>query len=73
MCWRTFRSKPKHKSTSERVTSEPRLGSLALFELDRAGPQFKVLGKTGVSSFLNRMVHFDRLMAFADSVHRQWR
>jgi hypothetical protein len=45
MCWHTFRSKREHRSTLERVTSEPRLGSPAWFELDQARAQSEVLGK----------------------------
>jgi hypothetical protein len=41
-----------------RMTSEPHLGSPTRFELDRARAQSEVLGKTRVSSFLNRMVRF---------------
>jgi hypothetical protein len=49
----TFRSKREHMSTSERMTSEPHLGSLAQFELDRAGAQSDASRKTGVSDFPN--------------------
>jgi hypothetical protein len=45
-------------STLERMTSEPRLGSLAQFEHDQAGAQSEVLGKTRVSIFSNQMVRF---------------
>jgi hypothetical protein len=57
-CWRTFWLKHEHGSPSEKVNNEPRLGLLALFELDRSGVQSKVSGKTEVSSFPNRMVWF---------------
>jgi hypothetical protein len=40
-----FSSKREHKSTLERMTSEPHLGSSARFELDRVGAQFEVLEK----------------------------
>jgi hypothetical protein len=40
------------------MTREPHLGSPVRFELDRAGAQFEVSGKTGVSGFPNRMVRF---------------
>jgi hypothetical protein len=49
------------------MTSEPRLGSPAQFELDRSGAQSKISGKIGVSGFPNRMVRFVRF-----SLHR-WR
>jgi hypothetical protein len=45
-------------STSERMTSEPRLGSPTRFELNRAGAQYEVLGKIGVSDLPNWMVWF---------------
>jgi hypothetical protein len=44
-----FWTKRKHRDTSERVTSEPRLGSPVRFELDRCGAQSEVLAKNGVS------------------------
>jgi hypothetical protein len=40
-----FSSKREHKSTLERMTNEPHLGSSARFELDRVGAQFEVLEK----------------------------
>jgi hypothetical protein len=45
-------------STLERMTSESRLGSPTWFELDRSEAQSEVSEKTGVSGFLNWMVHF---------------
>jgi hypothetical protein len=45
-------------STSERVTSDPRLGLPKRFELDRSGAQSEVSGKTGVSGFPKQMVQF---------------
>jgi hypothetical protein len=58
MCLHTFRSMHEHESPSQRMTSEPRLGLPAQFELDRSGAQSEVLGKTSVSDFLNRMIRF---------------
>jgi hypothetical protein len=51
-------SQCEHGSTSERVTNEPRLGSPARFELDRAGAKSKVSGKIRVSGFPNWIVQF---------------
>jgi hypothetical protein len=58
VCWRTFWSKREHRSTSERVPSEPHLGTPAWFELDWSRARSKVLGKTRVSGYSNRMVRF---------------
>jgi hypothetical protein len=49
---------PKHRITSERMTSKPHLGSPARFELDRAGAQSEVSGKIEVFGFPNRIVRF---------------
>jgi hypothetical protein len=56
----------EHRNTSERMTSEPCLGSPSWFELDRAGAQLEVSGKTGVSEVLVDS-------AFAGGAHQQLR
>jgi hypothetical protein len=58
MCSHTFQLMREHRSPSERMTSEPRLGLLARFELDRSGAQSEASRKIGVFGFLNQMVQF---------------